>query len=272
MDLRNAIGFGVAGNMTGHLEQAGEASDFVAVKTAEAAAPKGMFPFHVPGHTGQLGVFPLSSTALSLPEEEANVQIEPEVALLLDLDWDGEALVGLRPTAFAAYNDASIRKPAAKISVKKNWGPATKGVSDAWIAIDGLSEGGPLDGYHLACFLLRDGELFDYGEDSAVKGYSYFHEQLLGWMLDRLQHQEDHGPLEHLMTHLVTAGRPTRAVVSIGATRYTHIGETTFLKAGDHALVVVYDATRYRLDDIRARLLAGDDVGEGLSVLRQVVA
>ena len=34
-DLKNIASFGVAGNFTGHLEQAGEAADFVNVKTKE---------------------------------------------------------------------------------------------------------------------------------------------------------------------------------------------------------------------------------------------
>lgn len=40
MTFKDFIGFGVAGNFTGHLEQAGEAADFVAVKTEEAIQPK----------------------------------------------------------------------------------------------------------------------------------------------------------------------------------------------------------------------------------------
>jgi len=47
IDLHQAIGLGVAGNFTGHLEQAGEASDFTHVATAEGV-PKGVFPFYVP--------------------------------------------------------------------------------------------------------------------------------------------------------------------------------------------------------------------------------
>ena len=40
--------FGVAGNFTGHLEQAGEASDFKNVKTLEQNAPKAIFPTFLP--------------------------------------------------------------------------------------------------------------------------------------------------------------------------------------------------------------------------------
>ena len=44
VDLKSAACFGVAGNFTGHLEQAGEAVDFVNIKTVEAKAPKAIFP------------------------------------------------------------------------------------------------------------------------------------------------------------------------------------------------------------------------------------
>ena len=37
--LKNLIGFGVAGNFAGHLEQAGETPDFVKVKTESTSAP-----------------------------------------------------------------------------------------------------------------------------------------------------------------------------------------------------------------------------------------
>ena len=42
-ELRTWFGFGVAGNFAGHLEQAGEAADFVNV-TSEGTAPEGHLP------------------------------------------------------------------------------------------------------------------------------------------------------------------------------------------------------------------------------------
>ena len=49
VDLRQVIGLGVAGNFAGHLEQAGEADDFKDLVIKDADAPKGIFPFYVPG-------------------------------------------------------------------------------------------------------------------------------------------------------------------------------------------------------------------------------
>ena len=78
-EMRNWFGFGVAGNFAGHLEQAGEAVDFVNV-TSEGTAPKGIFPWYAPGAQSFLGEFPLSNDAIQLPAESdgpLNLQIEP---------------------------------------------------------------------------------------------------------------------------------------------------------------------------------------------------
>ncbi|ALP39599.1 DUF5718 family protein [Aeromonas schubertii] len=244
------MGLGVAGNFAGHLEQAGEASDFVAVMVRDKLAPKAMFPFYVPGHDGQLGVFPVSSDTLLLPEAaisgDEKVQIEPEVALLCQVEYRDGKVSALRPTGFGAYNDCSIRRPnARKISEKKNWGPCSKGLSATLLPIDGLQPGGLLDGYRIACYLQRDGELIPYGVDSAVVDYSYFHGRLVEWMCDKLNHQEDEGPAEYLLGLLEGAGYPSRLLVSIGATRYTDFGEHNFLAPGDVSCVVLYPADRY---------------------------
>ena len=48
MTFKHVIGFGVAGNFAGHLEQAGEATDFLNVKVENAIQPKALFPFYIP--------------------------------------------------------------------------------------------------------------------------------------------------------------------------------------------------------------------------------
>ena len=194
-------------------------------------------------------------------------------SLLCDLEWDGERVARVVPRRAMAHNDCSIRREGAKkISQKKNWGAATKGTADTGIEIDRFAEGGVLDGYRLACFLLRDGELVDYGLDSPVSGYSYMYERLLDWLVSKLNDQVDEGPLENISEWLATAGRPAQALISIGATRYTDYGETTFLARGDVSIVALYDAARFDLDAIRAIARGDTDVpAEGLSLLRQTV-
>ena len=124
INLKECACFGVAGNFTGHLEQAGEAADFKNVKTAENNAPKALFPTYIPGNDGTtpefLHVFPFSSESIIFPKGEEKLQIEPECAVLFKVKWlEGKAL-SLSPVAFGASNDCSIRKEGAKkISLKK---------------------------------------------------------------------------------------------------------------------------------------------------------
>ena len=279
--FNQCIGFGVAGNFAGHLEQAGEAADFVTVAVKEVTQPKAIFPFYLPNiNSGLLATYPLSSTNITPPNDADNLQIEPEVALVCDVIYstdvnDGHQTVSaLIPRQFGAYNDCSIRKPhAKKISEKKNWGANSKGISDHLITIDHFSVGGVLDSYRIASFHYRDGEIHRYGEDSAVIGYSYFHNTLLDWIIERMNHQQDVGPTENIAELLAKSQYPTQAVISIGATRYTPYGETHFLQTGDTSIVVVYDGNRYNAEEIMQMASTHDLANsEGLSVLIQQVA
>jgi Family of unknown function (DUF5718) len=274
-DLRGAFGFGVAGNFAGHLEQAGEAADFAAVMPDEDEAPKGIFPWFVPGASTFLGVFPLSHDRIARPEARppASLQLEPEVGLLCTVGYAADGSVAaLTPRGVGAFNDCSIRRPgAAKISEKKNWGADSKGVAASFFAAEDLDADGAAADLRLACFLRRDDDVHAYGIDSPLPGYSYFGRRLLDWMVDRLNGQTGAPgtPLENVGGLLAAAGSPATALIGIGATRYTDYGETTFLRAGDEAIVVVYDGAAWSVDGIAAAVAAGDVPGG--SVLRQTV-
>lgn len=272
--LKEFIGFGVAGNFAHHLIQAGEASDFVDVVTKEENAPKGMFPFYLLGSESFLGVYPLCSEKIIYPKEikEGNLQLEPEVALICEVVYEGEKVVDLIPNFFTAYNDCSIRKPnAKKISEKKNWGEHTKGISSQIIPIDKFEHGGVMDSYSIASFLKRDGKTHIYGENSAVLTYNYFYTQLKDWMVEKLNTQEDFGPLEDLSSCLKKCDFPKGLIVSIGATSYTEFGEKTFLKVGDEVIVVVYDGEKIDFANLVQKIEKGDFKIDGASLLCQKV-
>jgi hypothetical protein len=271
---KNFIGLGVAGNFALHLEQAGESADFKDILTDDPNGPKGMFPFYIPSREGQLGVYPISHDTILLPDEVCNVQPEPEVALICDLSYDDAGnITEITPKFFAAYNDCSLRKEGAeKISHKKNWGEASKGVSSTLIRIDTFEAGGVLDRYRIASFLRREGMLMRYGEDVELTGYSFFYRKLLDWMKNQINAQIDFGPLEPIRSYLNEAGNPTQALISIGATRYTHFGETHFLQEGDEVIVVVYDNNQYCMNPILSFANKGELEGkEGISALIQKV-
>ena len=273
MPFKHVIGFGVAGNFAGHLEQAGEDKDFVAVQVKDASAPKALFPFYVPSDKDCfLTTYPLCHNTIVAPNEADNLQIEPEVALLCDVEYQDKKVVALKPVKFAAYNDCSIRKPGAKkISEKKNWGESTKGISSVMMELDHLNEGGVLDSYRIASFHMRDNKLNAYGEDSPVVGYSYFHQTLLDWVIDRMNNQKDEGPAEDIAMHLENAGHPEQALISVGATRYTEFGKTNFLKSGDTSIVVVYDGKKYSKEQIAEMAQNDGFAEEGISPLVQQV-
>ena len=273
MKLNEMTCFGVAGNFAGHLEQAGEASDFVNVKVKEAEAPKAIFPIYIPNlENSRLNVFPISSDTIQYPDGADNLQIEPEVALICDIVYDGNEVKSLLPRRFTAFNDCSIRRQGArKISEKKNWGPASKGMSSNCIPMQGFSSGDELDHYRIASFLRRNGECHAYGIDSPAVEYSYFHEKLLNWVIEKMNCQKDEGPAEDISALLKAAGHPQQTIVSIGATRYTPFGAENFLQPGDESIVVVYDARRYSAEQIQKMANTGKFSTEGLSVVHQQV-
>ncbi|BBP45423.1 hypothetical protein THMIRHAS_07960 [Thiosulfatimonas sediminis] len=273
MDLSKVLGLGIAGNFAGHLEQAGETPDFVHVKTDSASAPKGIFPFYVPHSTGRLGIYPFSDTQIILPADlgdNAHLQAEPEICVLFAVTYQFGKIVSLQPQAFSAFNDCSIRRPnARKISDKKNWGAHSKGLSQQFIKLNNLDQGGVLDDYRIASFLKRDGTIHTYGIDSAVASYCYFHQQLLDWMKDKFNHQANFGPLENLNQIIHAAGFPRQFLVSLGATQYSEFAQQHFLQAGDEYLQFVYHATDYSASQIQE--LAKTDVQrlDNASLLRQ---
>lgn len=277
MDFKHAIGFGVAGNFAGHLEQAGEAADFITVKTEEAIQPKAIFPFYVPSQTLNpehqfLSIFPLSHNKIHFPEQGAdNLQIEPEIALICDIEYSDKKVTALIPRFFGAYNDCSIRRPnAKKISEKKNWGTNTKGLSATLLPLTSFDLDSEIDQFYIACFHKRNETFNEYGINSPALGYSYFHHKLLNWIIDKMNTQPDLGPMNDIPALIEKANYPKQAVISIGATRYTEFGERNFLQVGDVSIVVVYNAKQYSAEDI-AEMAKKEQFPNDVSALIQKV-
>ncbi len=243
MNVENVICLGVAGNFAHHLEQAGELKDFENVITEEVDAPKGIFPFYLPGSDSFLGLYSIGTDSLTLPAYEANAQVEPEIAVLFDVLYnDKKQVTNLIAKQFTTFNDCTIRKEGAKkISEKKSWGLNSKGIGDKWIEIDRFEEGGVMDSYHLCSFVKRDGVVYPYGVDAALLGYSYFYTKLKNWLIDKMNTQVDFGPLENIAEHLKTCHYPKQALVSIGATAYAEFGEHNYLQSEDEVYVIAYD-------------------------------
>jgi len=265
------IGLGVAGNIAGHLDQAGEATGFSKAKAGEKDAPKGMFPFFVPAKTGKCTeVYPYSSNTISIPTKGENLQIEPELAIICRIQYENQLVKSLMPISFGAFNDCSIRKlDADKLSEKKNWGPNSKGISDTILKIDEFSTDGILGHYSIVAYLRRNGVLHPYGVNSPICDYSYIYEELLNWMVSKMNTQPDEGPLECIKDLIQLSEYPDHTVIGIGATNYTDFGKKNFLKAGDEGFVVVYSREHYTLDQIETMLKSNTRTGDNISILHQ---
>nr|WP_275852611.1 DUF5718 family protein [Sulfurimonas sp. SAG-AH-194-C20] len=280
---KDYLGLGIAGNFALHLAQAGELEEFKDIITADEAAPKGIFPFYLPSYTPSkkattrtpkhiLTTYPLSSSTIKLPQQDVNVQTEPEVGLICDVHYKNAKISDIIPTHFGAYNDCSIRVAGAeKISDKKNWGGSSKGIASSLITIDTFQKGSILDNYSICSFLKRDNIIEAYGENVELTGYSYFYEKLTLWITNQINTQKDFGPLEPLNEYIEACNYPSKAVISIGATRYTEYGEKTYLKANDEVFVLVYNHNTYSLKDIVTALNSEQYPREDISILHQKV-
>lgn len=276
LDFKQMIAFGVAGNFTGHLEQAGEIKDFLKVE-AKKNAPKAIFPVYVPNNDDYLANYPFSDKEIKFPEigdfAKFNLQIEPECSIIAELIYnENQEVIKIIPKFFSAYNDCSIRKEGArKISEKKNWGKNSKGISSQLLALTSFDENSTIQNYRIASFLLRDNQIYEYGIDSRVADYSYFNQELLAWIIEKINTQQEQDPISEIKPLIKKANYPQYAIISIGATRYTDFGEKNFLKPQDIAIVVVYDEQKYKHQNILDMIAKNEFPKENISVLKQEI-
>lgn len=270
-ELKDYLGFGVAGNFANHLGEAGEADEFSVIQTKEKDAPKGLFPFYIPNHDSFLGDFPICHDKINHKDME-QLQVEAEVGLICDFVYEKEKLIDIKPRLFGAFNDCSNRvQDGNKLSTKKNWGASSKGISSEFIEIDNFEEDGILSKFHIASFVRRDGVLKDYGTTSAVKSYSYFFTQLKEWMIDKFNTQIDMGPLEELPPFIKNINEHKGLLIAAGATAYTDFGKHNFLEKGDEIFIYVYNAHFHSFEDIMQDMSGMDLHLSQCSKLHQIV-
>lgn len=271
-ELKDYLGFAVAGNFAGHLGEAGEADEFSIIETKEENEPKGLFPFYIKDHDSFLKTYPICDNTIYTHErEEDKIQAEPEVALICDFVYENKKVVDIIPKYFSAFNDCSLRvQNGDKLSTKKNWGTKTKGISKDIIEIDNFTNDGILSKYHISSFIKRDGKLHNYGTISAVKSYSYFFIQLKDWIIDKLNTQKDCGPLEEITQFMKNANEAKGILIASGATAYSEFGKKNYLKKGDELFIYVYNARKYSHQDIINNIDSKSKLDE-CSSLHQVV-
>lgn len=105
-----------------------------------------------------------------------------------------------------------------------------------------------LDGYRIASFLLRDGQCHAYGVDSAVVDYSYFHQTLLDWIIEKMNEQADEGPAEDIAALLKASGYPAQALISVVRPAIPRLARAILYAFGDHSDGGALSGSRDRYD------------------------
>lgn len=260
------LGLGIAGNVAGHMEQAGEADAKSAHGPGDEvpATPAAVFAFYVPRPEPYLGMpaevlrraerlnkFPLASALIEFPHELASpdVQVEPELGLYADVVYglDGTTVERLIPRRVAAFNDCSIRSMAGscKLSEKKNWGLKSKGISVKNFKITSFEKGSFVDQLVLCSFVKRGNEIFGYSVPAPSRNYLMFNQPLLDWVVDRMNVQSTEGKWENVAELLRISDYPNSVWIALGAGEYTEWAQTNYIQPGDECVVCVYDEHVY---------------------------
>lgn len=253
------FGIGVAGNSAGHLQQTGEGGALPGLSNADE--PQAIFPFYAPGATEQyLSINPYSAEIVSLPQAvSASVQMEPEVALIAKVTYEGGAVRNLAAESITLLNDVTYRNlNAAKLAQKKNWGSASKGVARKTLPISGFSDSDGLGRYRYCSFHATRGVWQLCCNDVSLSDYSLCYEPLICWLVNQINTQQEAGPLHSIKNLLRQSNYPERMIISLGSSRYTDYGEQHRLLKGDQVCAVLYDATVHCFSEIQSAIVKGN--------------
>lgn len=277
-------GIGVAGNVAGHMAQAGEAGQ----DSKKATKPAGIFTYYMPPHAfevhddhvdkSRLEHFPVTNAVIDFPKlpGSSKVQVEPEVGLLVDIVYsdDRKSVRSLVPRRVAAFNDCSIRvlDGSQKLSQRKNWGFGSKGISIRSFPVDSFSQGSFVDHLAIVSYIKREDKLYQYSVTAPARNYLMFHEPLLEWIVERINHQTDSASFEPIFPLLSESDWPTSAWIALGAGEYTEWGATNYIAPKDETVIAVYDERKFPdgpSTSIIESLFDDNSAPEGMVVLHQ---
>eukprot|EP00392_Amoebophrya_sp_AT5.2_P011793 g11883.t1 len=216
--------------------------------------------------------FPISNAIIHHPghlDGVAKVQVEPEIALFVDVVYEDlktrnnallpvkKLIKELKPVKIAAFNDCSVRslEGSVKLSEKKNWGRASKGISMNYFPIDSLEEVDPKTGKKglasrlwIGSWLLRKGDLHEYTVRAPARSYLLFYQPLLNWIINRCNCQGDEAKWEDIGALLHASNYPENMWIALGAGQYTAWGEENFVELYDETVVIIWDEAVFGKD------------------------
>lgn len=255
---------GISGNFKGHLGQ-------VHGNDTGIDEPKCIFPIFCNGAQSPLNIYPVSDKYLQITDEY-NYQIEPEIALFLDVEYKEGVISTIDVTHYTLFNDCSIRSGnISKISEKKNWGQYSKGAHLKPIPIHSYDKSSGLDRLRIVSYIKRDNVFHQYNEDCSVREYTFQYDDLLSWITTTINNQKESDTHDNILGLIKNSQFPKQIQIAIGATRYTEFGSKNFLKSGDEVIIAMYDENQHKPQDVHDIITKNDISNHDIVCLCQQV-
>ncbi|MGO1297747.1 MAG: DUF5718 family protein [Vibrio sp.] len=226
----NSITMGVIGNYAGHLSGA--------ENVQESELPSGLFV--IDQNASSL----TTDAILHYPAKGENIDIEPEFVIEYDIIYDGEQVSQVRRRRITIGNDLTIRqlKNETKISARKSWGKASKGVNAQWWALDSMTD---LANISLISYIETKGESHLATQPLDTNQIKLFGHALENWLVTTMNHQTDHGMFDQILPQLKANHYPKTLTLFTGAPNYTAWGKAHFLNPDDIMHIIGYQTSEY---------------------------
>lgn len=228
--MKNTIHIGIIGNYKGHLS--------AAEQVEESDEPNGIFVIH---NTDEDTL--THREEIKYPAQGTNVDIEPEFILRCDLSYQENRLANIEVKQMTIGNDFTIRQleGSEKISQRKAWGGCSKGLHDRWWDVSSFTRTQYGDEIKLVSYIEREGEFYLSTPMVDFSETKLFFDELLSWIIDRINNQQDQGMYEKILPELERLGFPDELILFTGAPNYTQWGEKNFLNRGDTVHIAAFN-------------------------------
>lgn len=231
----NSITMGVIGNYFGHLSSA--------ENVQESELPSGLFV--IDQNASSL----TTDSIMNYPSLGENIDIEPEFVIEYDIIYDGEQVSQVRGRRITIGNDTTIRQlqDAQKISARKSWGKASKGLHSQWWSLESIDN---LSHISLISYIENNGECHLATQPLDIENIKLFGQPLEDWLVTAINQQGGDGMFDPILPQLQANGYPKTLTLFTGAPNYTAWGKKHFLQPDDIMHIIGYQTTEYNHKEV----------------------
>lgn len=249
--MLNSISIGIIGNYFGHLSGA--------ENVKEHPLPNGIFVIHC-DHPETV----TSGVEAKYPQSGTDLDIEPEFVIRFATRYQNGRLSELTATHMTIGNDFTIRSldGSSKISQRKAWGEKSKGINSTWWQMQEFTKANYGKNLNLISYIERDGKFHCATELVDCLDTKLFHGELIEWIIERVNHQQDEGMYEEIHPEFSANNFPEELILYTGAPNYSGWGEENFIETGDKVHISAFKTDKYSPSEVKKRLLQGELVND----------